>query len=364
MQTKGFTCYLQRSVPDAGLGWNLAFWRQSLSIVGGRRALVERPFVGRSPRKLNSNRNRCGVLPKQLQVDPEPIQACHVLSDMITKQIRVRQVTIFYFDRSPEKFVDFFFEFAWVFCIEKWQGFLVDFVWSPSPTKSSTQTPQKIRGKFGAKFGAKFGTKNRKIRETFVLPLFWPNNFWSSGAHIFHGVVRDCFGTIPDCPHIFLRFPGLFFNVFPFPGATATGNAQTFLTPALSWDNPEACYVYWLFVHQVVVKFELLWMQNGARNKPEPQTGAVGTVSPRTENLTVTVGTALQEPNRLLKLYRHTEEPSSMALAPWAEAQGNGPKTPNAPTNSTPQNYQRIPKNFLVVYCIADAKIRIICPNR
>ena len=47
----------------------------------------------------------------------------------------------------------------------------MNFFWSPSPTKWSTKTPQKIRGKFGAKLG----TKNQKLRETFVLQLFWPN---------------------------------------------------------------------------------------------------------------------------------------------------------------------------------------------
>ena len=68
-------------------------------------------------------------------------------------------------------FVNIFFVFAWEFCIEKRRGFLVNFFWSPSPTKRSTKNPRKIRGKFGAKFGAKFGTKIRKIRETFVLQL-------------------------------------------------------------------------------------------------------------------------------------------------------------------------------------------------
>ena len=63
-------------------------------------------------------------------------------------------------------FVDFSFEFAWEFCIEKGRGFLVNFFWSPFPTKRSTKTPQTIRGKFGAKFGAKFGMKFQKIRET------------------------------------------------------------------------------------------------------------------------------------------------------------------------------------------------------
>ena len=69
-------------------------------------------------------------------------------------------------------FVYVFFEFAWEFYIEKWRGFLVNFFWSPFPTKRSTKTPQKIRGKSGAKFGTKFGTKIRKIRATFVLQIF------------------------------------------------------------------------------------------------------------------------------------------------------------------------------------------------
>ena len=71
-----------------------------------------------------------------------------------------------------KNFVNIFFVFAWEFCIEKWRGFLVNFFWSPSPTKRSTKRPRKIRGKFGAKLGAKFGTK---IRGTFVLQLFGPN---------------------------------------------------------------------------------------------------------------------------------------------------------------------------------------------
>ena len=62
-----------------------------------------------------------------------------------------------------KNFVNIFFVFAWEFRIEKWQGFLVIFFWSPSPTKRSAKSPRKIRGKFGAKFGAKFGTKFRKF---------------------------------------------------------------------------------------------------------------------------------------------------------------------------------------------------------
>ena len=34
-----------------------------------------------------------------------------------------------------KNFVNIFVVFAWEFCIEKWRGFLVNFLWSPSPTK-------------------------------------------------------------------------------------------------------------------------------------------------------------------------------------------------------------------------------------
>ena len=72
--------------------------------------------------------------------------------------------------------VNIFFVFAWEFYIGKWRGFLVNFFWSPYPTKRSTKSPRKIRGKFGEKFRAKSGTKIWKIRGTFVLRLFWLNN--------------------------------------------------------------------------------------------------------------------------------------------------------------------------------------------
>ena len=77
-----------------------------------------------------------------------------------------------YFACSQETFCEYFFVFAREFCIEKRRGFLVNFFRSPFPTKGSTKTPRKTRGKFGAEFTAKFGTKIRKIRETFGLQLF------------------------------------------------------------------------------------------------------------------------------------------------------------------------------------------------
>ena len=52
------------------------------------------------------------------------------------------------FARSPENFCGFFLQiFAWEICIERWRGFFVIFSWSPFPTKRSTKTPQKVRGK-------------------------------------------------------------------------------------------------------------------------------------------------------------------------------------------------------------------------
>ena len=54
----------------------------------------------------------------------------------------------------------------------EWRGVLAKFFWSLFPTKQSTQTPQKIRGRFGAKFGQNSGRKFEQIRGTFVLQLF------------------------------------------------------------------------------------------------------------------------------------------------------------------------------------------------
>ena len=101
-------------------------------------------------------------------------------------------------------FVNVFFVFAWEFCVEKRRGFLVNFFWSPFPTKRSTKTPRKIRGKFGAKFGAKFGTKIRKIRGTFVLQLFWPKRI----PHV-HKIVSPQHVRFLPCPS---------FSCFWFPG--------------------------------------------------------------------------------------------------------------------------------------------------
>ena len=80
-----------------------------------------------------------------------------------------RSLTNLYFASSPENVCEYFFVFAWEFCIGKSRGFLVNFLWSPFPTKRSTKTPQKIWGKFGEKSGAKSRTKIRKIWGTFVL---------------------------------------------------------------------------------------------------------------------------------------------------------------------------------------------------
>ena len=61
-----------------------------------------------------------------------------------------------YFACSPEEFCEYFFAFAWEFCIERWRGFFVSFFWPPSPTKQSTKSPRKIRRNSGQNSGRKF----------------------------------------------------------------------------------------------------------------------------------------------------------------------------------------------------------------
>ena len=59
----------------------------------------------------------------------------------------------------------------------KMAGFFGEFFLVSVSQETKHKNSWKIRGKFGAKFGAKCGMKIWKIRETFVLQLFWPNNF-------------------------------------------------------------------------------------------------------------------------------------------------------------------------------------------
>ena len=72
--------------------------------------------------------------------------------------------------------MDFFFEFAWEFCIEKWRGFLVNFF---SGLRLPQNEARKVLEKFGENSeqnsGQNSGRNFRKIRETFVLPLSRPN---------------------------------------------------------------------------------------------------------------------------------------------------------------------------------------------
>ena len=62
-----------------------------------------------------------------------------------------------------KKFVNIFFVFAWEFRIEKWRGFLVNFFWSPSPTKRSTRSPRKIRENSEQNSGQNSGRKFEKF---------------------------------------------------------------------------------------------------------------------------------------------------------------------------------------------------------
>ena len=84
---------------------------------------------------------------------------------------------LFYFARPPEnvcgpQIVDFFFGFAWGFCIENCRGCLVNFFWSPFPTKRNTKTPQKFREKFGANSGQNSGQKFKQKSGNFRSATF------------------------------------------------------------------------------------------------------------------------------------------------------------------------------------------------
>ena len=70
-----------------------------------------------------------------------------------------------YFASSPETFCEYFFVFAWEFCIEKWRGFLVNLFWSPFPTKRSMKTPQKIGENSDRNSGQNPGQKFEKFGE-------------------------------------------------------------------------------------------------------------------------------------------------------------------------------------------------------
>ena len=59
-------------------------------------------------------------------------------------------------------FVNLFFVFAWEFCIEKRRGFLVNFFWSPFPTKRSAKTPRKNSGKIRSKIRGKIRDETLK----------------------------------------------------------------------------------------------------------------------------------------------------------------------------------------------------------
>ena len=66
---------------------------------------------------------------------------------------------------SRKDFVNIFSVFAWEFCIEKWRGFLVNFFWSPFPTKRSTKTPQKFGENSETNSGQNSGQKFEKFGE-------------------------------------------------------------------------------------------------------------------------------------------------------------------------------------------------------
>ena len=156
--------------------------------------------------------------------------------------------------------------FAWEFCIEKGRGFLVNFFWSPSPTKRSTKSPRKIRGKFGAKFGAKFGTKIRKIRETFVLPLSRPKGMGCQGTknaqiNFIQGLQRE---TPNNRVFVLLRAESpqlemaklLQKPVFTRPGCRQVTVRRRTNVQQLSCNIDLSCSFYYLFFSFVLIEFK------------------------------------------------------------------------------------------------------------
>ena len=73
--------------------------------------------------------------------------------------------THIYFEDSPENVCEYFSVFAREFCIEKWRGFLVNFLWYPFPAKRSTKTPQKFGENPERNSGQNPGQKFEKFGE-------------------------------------------------------------------------------------------------------------------------------------------------------------------------------------------------------
>ena len=92
---------------------------------------------------------------------------------------------------SPENLCDFFFEFARGFGIEKWRGFWLYFLWSPTP-RNRARKMLKNWSKFRAKFGAIFGTKIPKNWGKFRSATFlsWQNEEELCFSH------RFCFSNL------------------------------------------------------------------------------------------------------------------------------------------------------------------------
>ena len=128
---------------------------QSPLPIGSEQAGLHRLGSARAASGCQDSRHNTGIRPKRYTFE------CSLNSS--------------YFAQSPENFCGSFFEFAWEFCIEKWRGFLVNFFWSPFPTKRSTKNPQKIRGNSEQNSGQNSGRKFEKFRKL----SFW--NFLRPG---------------------------------------------------------------------------------------------------------------------------------------------------------------------------------------
>ena len=105
---------------------------------------------------------------------------------------------------SRKKLVNIFFVVAWEFCIEKWRGFLVNFFWSPFPTKRSTKTPQ---NKFGENSERNSGqTPGQKFEEKFGELSFC--DFSDLEALLGHSGAPGAPGRAPEGPERLLLLAG------------------------------------------------------------------------------------------------------------------------------------------------------------
>ena len=98
-----------------------------------------------------------------------------MFANQILKQVILYGNPLHYFACFPEQFCEYIFRVH--LGILHWQmaGIFGEFFRLSVSHETKHEKSSKNSGKIQSKIRVKFGTKIRKIRETFVLQLFWPN---------------------------------------------------------------------------------------------------------------------------------------------------------------------------------------------